>query len=90
VVDSFRRLRRVAEVLHLRPSRDHITGDPEIQALSSASSSRSDPLSDGRQESAAEVSSESKRAVALGHFSHRPRRIFRWRGENGGRELLER
>jgi hypothetical protein len=66
-------------VRDLRPSRDHVAGDLEIQALSSVSSSRSDPQSDGRQESAAGVSSESKQAVALRHFSHRPRRIFRWR-----------
>jgi hypothetical protein len=58
-------------VRHLRPSCDHIAGGLEIQALSSASSSRSDPQSDGRQESAAEVSSESKQAVALRYFSHR-------------------
>jgi hypothetical protein len=38
---------------HLRSPRDHVAGDLEIQALSSASSSRSDPQSDGRQESAA-------------------------------------
>jgi hypothetical protein len=65
--------------LHLRPSRDHVAGGLEIQALSSAASSRSDPQSDGRQESAAGVSSESKWAVALWYFSYRPRRIFRWR-----------
>jgi hypothetical protein len=53
----------------LRPSRDHVAGDLWIQALSSVSSSRSDPQSDGRQESAAGVSSESKWAVALRHFS---------------------
>ena len=35
---------RVAEVRHLRPSRDHVAGDLEIQILSSASSSRSDPV----------------------------------------------
>jgi hypothetical protein len=61
-------LRRVAEVRHLRPSRDHVSGDLEIQILSSASSSRSDPQSDGRQESVAGVSSESKRTVALRYF----------------------
>ena len=44
-------LRRVAEVRDLRPSRDHVAGDLEIQALSSASSSGSDPQLDGRQES---------------------------------------
>jgi hypothetical protein len=44
---------------HLRPSRDHVAGGLEIQALSSAAS-RSDLQSDGRQESAAGVSSESK------------------------------
>jgi len=38
---------RVAEVL--RPSHDHVAGDPEIQTLSSASSPRSGPQSDGRQ-----------------------------------------
>jgi hypothetical protein len=37
------------------------------------------PQSNGRQESAAGVSSESKRAVARRYFFHRPRRIFRWR-----------
>jgi hypothetical protein len=79
-------LRRVTEVRHLRPSRDHVAGDLETRALSSASSSRSDPQLDGRQESAAGASSESKRAVALRHFSHRPRRIFRWReGDCRGR-----
>jgi hypothetical protein len=45
-------------VRHLRPSRDHVDGDLEIQILSSASSSRSDPQSDGRQESVAGVSSD--------------------------------
>jgi hypothetical protein len=70
-------LRRVAGYGDLRPSRDHVASDLGIQALSAVSSSRSDPQSDGRQESAAGVSSESKRAVALRHFSHRPRRIFR-------------
>jgi hypothetical protein len=30
-------------VRHLRPSRDHVAGGLEIQVLSSASSSRSDP-----------------------------------------------
>jgi hypothetical protein len=50
------------------------------------SSSRLDPQSDARQESATGVSSESKRAVALRHLSHRPRRIFRWgEGACGGR-----
>jgi hypothetical protein len=33
VVDSFRRLLRVTEVRHLRPSRDHVAGDLEIQIL---------------------------------------------------------
>ena len=82
-------LRRVAEVRDLRPSRDPVAGDLEIQALSSASLSGSDPQSDSRQESVARVSSESKRAVALRHFSHRPRRIFRWRGMQGKVELAE-
>jgi hypothetical protein len=37
------------------------------------------------------VSSESKRAVVLRYFSHRPRRIFRWRegGMQGKVELAE-
>jgi hypothetical protein len=52
----------------LRPSRDHVAGDLETRALSSASSSRSDPQLDGRQESA---------AGAPRHFSQRLRRIFR-------------
>jgi hypothetical protein len=64
-------------VRDLRPSRDYVAGDLEIQAISSASSSRPDPQSDGRQESAARVLSESKWAIALRYFSHRPCRIFR-------------
>jgi hypothetical protein len=36
---------RVAGGRHLRPSRDHVAGGLENQALSSASSSRSDPQS---------------------------------------------
>ena len=41
-------LRRVTEARHLRPLRDHVAGGLEIQALPSASLSRSDPQSDGR------------------------------------------
>jgi hypothetical protein len=74
-----------------QPSRDHVASDLEIQAISSASSSRPGPQSDGRQESAAGMSSESKRAVALRHISHRSRRIFRLgeRGLQGKVELAE-
>ena len=76
----------------LKPSRDHVAGDLGIQALSSVSSPRSGPQSDGRQESAARVSSESKRAVTLRHFSHRPHRNYLslWRGGMQGKvELAE-
>jgi hypothetical protein len=52
-----------------------------------------DPQPNGRQESTAEVSSESKRAVALRHFSHKPCRIFQGRrgpaGECGARPRPE-
>ena len=76
-------MRRVTKVRHLRPSRDHVAGDLETRALFSASSSRSDPQSDGRQESAAGVSSESKRAIALRHAGEGgARRGFR---HDGGR-----
>ena len=56
-----------------------------IQALSSVSSSRSDPQSDGRQESAAGVSSEFKaggRAEAF--FSQAASYLSVWRGGHAG------